>query len=330
MVVRGQKPWYGRRVNRLPRLLLTLLPAALALAVLSPVGPSSCSPVQQRARTDFWLEALADPVLEVDPAARLPADATGLDAEGLVVNHGPSFDSPTDYTLEILGDAGDTLFVHYSLGAGQRIGVERGELVRVVLWQHKSEGGPPLRALMLEAYRAGDLLHRRVPVAIVQVNGLISKKLLPEPLRHVVPHDEVTYQTSERLKSTCARSLMRRGFASDADLAASGDGAAPKTWPPGAKSLFSDEIDRFEVNFVDNRELIASDCPDQHKRLWAWTALYVAPPPGTKQNLHNLLIHAPVGAAQMTLPTAPTPTTPKLVPAPPRGTPATHPSKLGK
>lgn len=312
-------------MNRLPRFLLTLLPAALALAVLPPVGLSGCSPTQQRARTEFWLEALADPVLEVEPAARLPADASELSEEGLVVNHGPSFDSPTDYTLEVLSDAGETLYLHYSLGAGQRMGVDRGELVHLVLWQHRGESGPPLRALMLEAYRAGDLLHRRLPVAIVQVNGLLPKKLLPEPLRHVVPHDEVTYQTVERMKATCTRSLMRRGFASDADLAASGDGAAPKTWPPGAKTLLSDEIDRYDVNFVDNRELIASDCPDQHKRLWAWTALYVAPPPGTKQNLHNLLIKAPIDGEQLTLPTTPTPTVP-----PSRVTPVPAKVKSGK
>ncbi|MBI5609559.1 MAG: hypothetical protein HY902_11860, partial [Deltaproteobacteria bacterium] len=69
-------------MNRLPQFLLPLLPAALALAVAPHVGLSGCSPVQQRARTEFWLEALADPVLEVEPAARLPADASALSEEG--------------------------------------------------------------------------------------------------------------------------------------------------------------------------------------------------------------------------------------------------------
>ncbi len=269
---------------------------------------SACSPVYHRAHTDFWLEALPEPVLEVDPPSRLPADASELDAQGLVVNHGPSFDSPTDYTLEILSDTGDTLFLHYSLGTGQRIDVERGELVRVVLWQRRSEGGPPLRSLLLEAYRAGDLLHRRLPVVIVQVNGMIPKKILPELLRHVVPNDEVTYQTSERVKGTCTRSLLRRAFASDADLAASGDGQAPEMWPPGAKVERHDDLDRYTVQFIDNREIVATDCADQQRRLWAWSATYVAPPPGTAQNLKLLLTKLPDVPEAIALPLPATPT----------------------
>lgn len=283
--------------------LVGVVAAAMAAA-------PSCSPVQARAKTEFWLEAAPDPQIEVDPPETLPRDATDVVLEGLVVGHGPAFSSVADYTLELLQDQGQTTYLHYSMGAGQRIPLERGQLTRVALYQRRSDDGSVARALLVEAYRPGALIHERQPVGIIQVDGLIARAQLPRPLRQLQLHDEIVYQTAERVRSNCSRAVAHRGFTTELDSALSDPDKHRDVWTPGVKLTLKDAINRYDVLLIDNREVIATDCPDQARRVWFWSAVYVAPPPGTAQLLTDVEPAAKASEGNsVPLPTAATPST---------------------
>ena len=245
-----------------------------------------CSGKQEAIRTEFWLEALADPILEVDPPALLSLDVTAVTLQGVLVDHRVAFETVADYSLELLSDDGATTVLHYAVGAGRRIPVERGEMVWLTLWQQRKPPQKSVRALKVEVWRPGDFLLARRLLALLQAADLIPEAQLPTELRRIVPGTEISYQTAERIGGSCGRSVVHRQFE---QALLDGDGPSKdqtrKPLPPGSRLTIDQARDRYDLLLLDNREVIGGDCPHELDSYWAWSALYVPPPRGTKQLL---------------------------------------------
>lgn len=243
----------------------------------------SCAGKRTELHTEFWLEAVADPILELDPPALLAADVTSITLQGVLVDHRVAFETVADYSLELLSDDGATTLLHYAIGAGRRIPVERGELVWLTLWQKRVPPQRAVRALKVEVWRPGDFLLSRRLLAIVQASDLIGDTAIPKELQRIVPGTEVSYQTAERIGGACGRSVVHRQFEQSLlEGVAPADGQGRKTMPPGSRFPLDQARDRYDLLLLDNREVIGGDCPRDLDSYWAWSAVYVPPPAGTK------------------------------------------------
>lgn len=251
---------------------------ALGLVLLS------CSGKQTTIRTEFWLEALADPILEVDPPQLLAEDVSTVTLQGVLVDHRVAFETVADYSLELLSDDGATTVLHYAVGAGRRIPVERGEMVWLTLWQKRMPPQKDVRALKVEVWRPGDFLLSRRLLAIVQAEDLVPEARVPAELRRIAPGTEISYQTAERIGGACGRSVVHRQFEQTLlDGDAPTNALARRPLPPGSRFHVDQAQDRYDLLLMDNREVIGGDCPHELDSYWAWSAIYVPPPAGTKQ-----------------------------------------------
>lgn len=258
------------------RALLALL--ALLIAVLA-----GCAGKQQTSRSEFWLEAAADPQIQLDPPLLLAGEVTQVALRGVLVDHRAAFETVADYSLEVMDDDGVTTVIHYALGAGRRIPVERGELVWVTVWQRRRAPLGAVRALRVEVWRPSDLIRGRRLLAMVQANELIPEAAVPAELRRVGPSNEIGYQTAERIGGACVRAVVHRQFEQNAgDAAGPQSNVARRTLPAGARFEVREGIDAFDLLLIDHREVIGGDCPDELGSYWAWSAVYVPPPPGTR------------------------------------------------
>ena len=254
------------------------------LAVLLASGVHGCSGKQETNRSEFWLDAVPDPQIQLDPPLLLAGEVTQVALRGVLVDHRPAFETVADYSLEIMNDDGETSVLHYAVGGGRRIPVERGEMVWVTVWQKRRPPQSAVRALRVEVWRPGDFLKGKRLLAMVQSNELIPEASVPSELRRLGPGTEVSYQTAERVGGTCVRAVVHRLFEqTSADNAgAPQSSAARRTLPPGSRLTVQEGLDRFELLLIDHREVIGGDCPQELSNYWAWSAVYQPPPAGTR------------------------------------------------
>lgn len=242
---------------------------------------ATCSAPTATYRREFWQSAPADPSLEVEPAALLPATATSavVDVRGMVVAHRRPVGQPGVHELLVAhddGDHGEVLTVRYALALDRRIPVERGALVRVVLAQARQGQEEPVRAMLVQSIGDRRFWGRTVVAALVQTNGLVPAKLVPKALAGIQPTDELVYQSTVRLAGQCVRSAAHREFRFER--------AGVRDWPtlPGSQMVVSDDADHYDVVLGDNREVLGTDCTDQPRALWTVTAVMIPPVAGTR------------------------------------------------
>jgi hypothetical protein len=264
--------------NRWAGLVLGAMAALLACGILG------CSGKQQTNRSEFWLDAVPDPQIQLDPSLLLAGEVTQVTLRGVLVDHRVAFETVADYSLEIMNDDGETSVLHYAVGGGQRIPVERGEMVWVTVWQKRRPPQSAVRALRVEVWRPADFLKGRRLLAMVQANELVPEASVPAELRRLGPSTEVSYQTAERVGGTCVRAVVHRQFEqTTADTVGAPQGsAARRTLPPGSRLTVLEGLDRFELLLIDHREVIGGDCPQELSSYWAWSAVYQPPPAGTR------------------------------------------------
>lgn len=255
-----------------------------AIAALLACGILGCSGKQETNRSEFWLDAVPDPQIQLDPPLLLAGEVTQVALRGVLVDHRAAFETVADYSLEIMNDDGETSVLHYAVGGGRRIPVERGELVWVTVWQKRRPPQSAVRALRVEVWRPGDFLKGRRLLAMVQANELVPEASVPGELRRLGPSTEVSYQTAERVGGTCVRAVVHRQFEqTTVDNAGAPQGsAARRTLPPGSRLVVAEGIDQFELLLIDHREVIGGDCPHDLSTYWAWSAVYQPPPVGTQ------------------------------------------------
>ena len=286
-------------------------------------------------RTDFWLEAAPDPVLQVDPEAALPAEASmaTLNVTGVVVNHAKLAAGDGDFAIDLLvddGQQGKAVTLRYNLGLNRRIAVERATLVQLELWQSRDAPAGPVRAMLMHALSSGVFGRRQVPVVVLQANGLIPVERLPAALRQIEQDEEIAYQSADRGGGDCLKAAAHRWFRIDA-TPGSAEPAAQSRHPPGARITMTDRRDRFDVLLGDNRETLASECPDTLAQYCVWSAVWTPPPAGTRVNPQDLIgLRLNVGAANaLPLPVGATPVTAPQDHAKPPGH-AAKPGHTGK
>ncbi len=220
-------------------------------------------------------------MLEVEPAALLPADATSalLDVRGIVVSHHRQALQAGAHELVVAhddGQHGEVLTLRYALAFERRVPVERGAMVRLVLAQSRSGGEQPVRAMVIQSIGDRRFWGRTVVAALVQTNGLVPPRLLPRALVDIQPTDELVYQSTVRLDGQCVRSAAHREFR----VATRGT----QDWPtlPGSRMVVPSQADNYEVVLGDNREVLDTDCTDLPPTLWTVSAVVVPPPLGTR------------------------------------------------
>jgi hypothetical protein len=243
---------------------------------------AGCTATRQQVQSTFWLEAPADPLLLIEPPALLAADVTELVLQGVVTRHQPAFETVADHSLELLRDDGETIELHYSAGMQQRAPVERGQLVRVRLWQSVQPPLPPLRAWMIEVWQPDADGAAQLPAMVVQINQLIPPERLPAPLRRLLPTDSLVYQAAERLRDSCQRAVAHRAFVIELDDTELALQRNDVDLLPGMRIEMGVGSERMDVLLLDNRELLQTDCADQLPSLWAFSAV-AAPEPLREQ-----------------------------------------------
>jgi len=262
--------------------------AALALAA---VLAAACGGEARIQRTEFWLEAAADPEIAIDPPAALPTDATLAMRrwEGVVVDHRPA-EGVGRFEIDLLvnqGGQGTAVTLRYSVGLGRRLPVERTRLVEVRVWQDRQPPAAPVRALAVINRSPTLMLRDGAPIAIVQANGLIPGAEVPAALRRITQTDEVAYQSADRTAGDCLTLAVHRRFsvpADDRDRLASRD---PMRYP-GTRLQVADRAHRFDVLLGDHREVLSSECPDAIPAYWVWSAVIVPPPASTRARLEAI------------------------------------------
>lgn len=270
-------------------------------------GSAACSAPPRTVRTEFWQEAPADPVIELDRPELLAADATEITLEirGVVIAHRPQTAGVGEWVLDLLvvdGDDGKAVSLSYTLAGGRRIPVEKTWLIRAVLQQFRDPPARPVRALYMEALVAPNSLRRNFPVAVVQANGLLAANLVPRALQAIAPADEVVYQSTVRLEGQCVRSAAHRSFRVQADA------ARDQPTQPGSRLRLGSGADVFDVQLGDNRQVLSSDCSDLANDYWVFSATRTSNPLGTRGELGAIGIFAAPGAPANLLPAPPTPT----------------------
>ncbi|MBM4345542.1 MAG: hypothetical protein FJ100_19395 [Deltaproteobacteria bacterium] len=255
--------------------------AALGLALLA--AAVACSTPTTSFRREFWQTAPPDPLLEVDPPALLPADATSavMDVRGIVVAHRRAIAMPGVHELVVAHDDGQhgvALTLRYGLALDRRVPVERGALVRVRVGQARQGEAQPVRALLVQSIDDRRFWGRTVVAALVQTNALVPEALVPMALRRIQPANDVVYQSTVRLEGQCVRSAAHREFR----IATAGVVDLPTL--PGSRMVVPDDADAYEVVLGDNRELLGTDCADLPAAYWTLSAVLLPPPPGTRRD----------------------------------------------
>lgn len=285
----------------------------------------ACTAEKKVYRTDFWLEAAADPVLQVEPASALPGDATlaTLNLKGVVVNHGRLVAGAGDYALDLLvddGQQGQAVTLRYNLGLGRRIPVERAALVQIKLWQVREPPAGPVRAMQVLALSSAALGRRQIPAVVVQANGLIPADALPVALRGIALHDEVAYQSADRPGGDCLRAAVHRQFLVSAAVSQKGLARAAVAHSPGSRLSLAAGPDRYDVLLGDNREILSSECANSVSQYFVWTAVWSPPPPGMRTGPEEVkAADLDVADSNVALSAGPTPVTATELPADAKG-----------
>lgn len=239
----------------------------------------ACGPTFKATGGDFWLEA-ARTTVQLEPALPLPAEGTVTVWTSRVVvvdNSAPSRPGmPQDFTMELLpidGDAfGKPMALHYRLGGRRRIPLERGQLARLTIWRAPQAGtSAPAEALLLETWQRLQAVDGRPTVAVVDINGLVPRSVLPAPLQRIEPGVEVVYQTSERPAGECYRSVAHRQF-----QIAGGplpDDTNPRLASPGERVALADVQSEWDVVLLDHRQTLRSTCGGDAAEWWGWAAI---------------------------------------------------------
>lgn len=266
--------WRANLFASLCRWVALAIPV-LGLGLLS----SGCGPVLKATGGDFWLEA-ARTTVQVEPALPLPEEGTVTVWTSRVVvvdNSAPRRPGmPQDYTMELLpidGDAfGKPMALHYRLGGKRRIPLERGQLARLTIWRSLQAGSSaPAEAFVLETWQRLQAVDQRPLVAVIDINGLLPKTLLPAALQRIEPGLEVVYQTSERPSGECYRSVAHRQF----QLAAGTlpDDRVPRLASPGERLTLADLQAEWDVVLLDHRQTLRSTCGNDAESWWGWAAI---------------------------------------------------------
>lgn len=246
-----------------------LLTCLLAAALLT-----ACGSTQPRAAIDFWSEAEPDPIVTLEPARKLPKDATSLteDLEAVVVEQGPGRLAGSDYTMDLRTPAGDRLALHYRLGGRRSIPVKQGESVRISSWHRVGAFHElfPL-GLVVTANRQGV-----VPLAVMDAQDSVPLDRLPKSLTTLKPTDLMAWQNSERLRNECHLAVIHQQFSIGADPAAARKSAAPpRLLPPGGRIRLWDGTVTYDVVVLDNRQILNTTCVPKPTAWYGWSAIWM-------------------------------------------------------
>ena len=242
----------------------------------------ACGRGQTRDQTDFWQEALPDPIAVLEPWLSEPNGPRVIDedcpahiAEITTFIEGPADATGADHTVLLHGTAMGERKLHLRLAPGAALPLYRNEAVHVRVFSRRLEGGEAQRSLIVYARRPLGTGADFKPVLIVsRFDDLIPQDALPHPLAGLARSEQVVYREAAKGEGDCAVATAHYMTVARTDVATNVARRA-KPLAPGTKQRRQDLQSAYDLTIHDARRTSVAPCPMPDETRLTWSAVWV-------------------------------------------------------
>ncbi len=274
----------------------------------------ACGRGQTRDQTDFWQEALPEPIAVLDPWVSQPTTTKVVedDWQAHVVEITRFVDGPEDatgaeQTVRLRDPSARERRLHVRLSPGANLPFVRNEAIRVRTFSRLTDAGNVQRNVIVLARRPLGTGAEFKPVLIVtRADDLTPPDALPTLLTGMTRTEQVAYREASKSDGECTLTTTHYLTSAGQDArAAVPNGRRRPLYAPGARLRRQDREAAYDLVIHDARRTSEAPCPRTDETALVWSAIWV------EEEAAKVTIKPAIAVLETVLPPLPpTPTRP--------------------